>query len=226
MKRNLGIATLAAAVLVGGGTYTAAAVTGNDDGPRAAPSAPVVAAGAPDDDERSGKQPAGPTAAQAAAAALKQTPGTVDSVGLDDDGATHWEVDVVGKDNREHELRVDAKTGAVRSGDSGADGADRDDERDDDRAALRGAGVDARQAAAAALAAHPGTVTSVDFDDDVWEVEVHVRNGGERELTVDAGTGKVTAAQDDDSADDRRDDADDRTDDRRDDADDNDGSDD
>ncbi|MFF8915116.1 PepSY domain-containing protein [Streptomyces sp. NPDC015032] len=63
-------------------------------------------------------------------AALRATPGTVTSVGLDDDhdgrngGAPHWEVDVRGKDGARHELRVDASTGKVT--------VDRSDDGDDD----------------------------------------------------------------------------------------------
>ncbi|MEU9203893.1 PepSY domain-containing protein [Streptomyces sp. NPDC048332] len=63
-------------------------------------------------------------------AALAQQSGTVTSVDLDDDddgagrGAPRWDVDVTGKDGKEHELRVDASNGRVT--------VDRDDDHSDD----------------------------------------------------------------------------------------------
>ncbi|MER7940168.1 MULTISPECIES: PepSY domain-containing protein [unclassified Streptomyces] len=64
-------------------------------------------------------------------AALGAQPGTVTSVDLDDDddddgrrGAPRWDVDITGKDGKQHELRVDAKSGKVT--------ADHDDDHDDD----------------------------------------------------------------------------------------------
>ncbi|MDQ1008248.1 putative membrane protein YkoI [Streptomyces sp. V4I23] len=210
MKRNLVIATVAAAVLVGGGAYTAVAVSADDSPSASAPASRSVQNRNDDRDDDRAERPAGGFgAAEAVAAALKHTPGTVASVDLDDDGAGHWEVEVVGRDDdREHELKVDARTGAVRADDRNDD--DRDD-RDDDRAALRAASVDAREALEAALRSHPGaTVTSVDFDDDGgdhWEVELHEGKGSddEAEVMVDARTGDVSrekAAADDDGADD------------------------
>jgi uncharacterized membrane protein YkoI len=195
MKRNLVIATVAASVLVGGGTYTAAALS-SDDAPKAPASASAERADRADRADRAGAPAGGITAAQAVAAALKHTPGTVDSVELDDDGANHWDVDVIAeKDDREHELKVDAKSATVRE----ENGDDEDD--DDDRAAVRAASVDAREAAEAALKAHPGAmVSSVDFDDDGasrWEVELRDTER-EREVTVDARTASVAAKPADD----------------------------
>ncbi|UYQ64439.1 PepSY domain-containing protein [Streptomyces peucetius] len=193
MKRNLVIATVAAAVLVGGGTYTAAALASDD-----APASTASRSAQDRNDDRAAERPAGSiTATEAVTAALKHTPGAVDSVDLDDDGAAHWEVEVVGKDDREHELKVDAKSGALREDDD--DDRDDDGDRDDDdRAALRAASVDAREAARAALKAHPGaTVTSVDFDDDAaahWEVEL----GDGKEVSVDAKSATVTNDRADD----------------------------
>ncbi|MDX3683031.1 PepSY domain-containing protein [Streptomyces sp. AK04-4c] len=64
-------------------------------------------------------------------AALGAQPGTVTSVDLDDDddddgrrGAPRWDIDITGKDGKQHELRVDAKSGKVT--------ADHDDDHDDD----------------------------------------------------------------------------------------------
>ncbi|MEW2630932.1 PepSY domain-containing protein [Streptomyces sp. NPDC048389] len=121
----------------------------------------------------------------------------MDSVELDDDGTDHWDVDVVtADDDREHELKVDATSGTVRE-----DKGDDDGDDADDRAGVRAASVDAREAAEAALKAHPNaTVTSVDFDEDDasrWEVELRDTDR-EREVTVDARTASVA----DESADD------------------------
>lgn len=203
MKRKLVIATVAAAVLIGGGTYTAAAVSDDDVSAAAAGSVPVTVEDRDDrDDDASEDRSAAPagsvTAAQAVAAALEHTQGTVSSVDLDDDGDRHWEVDVLGKDDREHELHVDVRTGAVREDKAEAE----NDDRDDDRAALRAASVDAREAVEAALRSHPGaTVTSVDFEDEGagrWEVELGENDADERELTVDAKTASLTPEPADD----------------------------
>ncbi|MGW7288519.1 PepSY domain-containing protein [Streptomyces sp. NPDC054847] len=203
MKRKLVIATLAAAVLIGGGTYTAAAVSDDDVSPAAAGSVPVTVQDRDDRDDASEDRSAAPagsvTAAQAMAAALEHTQGVVSSVDLDDDGDGHWEVDVLGKDDREHELHVDVRTGAVREDKAEAENDDRDD-----RDALRGASVDAREAVEAALRSHPGaTVTSVDFEDEGagrWEVELGEDGADERErgLTVDTKTASVTPEPADD----------------------------
>lgn len=181
-------------------------------------------------EEKTGTPAAGPklTAAQAAAAALKQHPGTVESVDLDDDddddrssAGRHWEVDIIGQDGKWYDLRVDASTGAVRA-DNDDDDNDDDDRRE--RAAVRGAEVDARGAATAALKKHPGAVTSVDSDDDSktgrWEVTVRGDDGRTHEVTVDMSSGAVAADRDDsdDQDDDGRDD--DRDDDHGDDGDD------
>ncbi|MFD8471235.1 PepSY domain-containing protein [Streptomyces globisporus] len=80
----------------------------------------------------------------AAAAALKTAPGTITSIDLDDDDdddngsrsdVLRWDVDVAGKDGKQHELRVDAKTGKVTvdRDDDGDDRDDRADDRNDDR---------------------------------------------------------------------------------------------
>ncbi|GFE23287.1 PepSY domain-containing protein [Streptomyces nigrescens] len=70
--------------------------------------------------------------------ALKAVPGTVVSYGLDDNdrnGSTVWEVDVLGKDHKSHEVIIDAGSGKVlnqhvdHDDDQGAnDGDDGDDD--------------------------------------------------------------------------------------------------
>ncbi|MFE2055812.1 PepSY domain-containing protein [Streptomyces sp. NPDC059446] len=72
-----------------------------------------------DDRDRHAPRSAAVSLDAAVAAALAQQPGTVTSVDMDDDdddagrGPLHWDVDVAGKDGKEHELRVDAKSGKV-----------------------------------------------------------------------------------------------------------------
>ncbi|MFC5800832.1 PepSY domain-containing protein [Streptomyces formicae] len=148
------------------GTVAAAALVGGIGYASAAPAA----------------APSGVTAAEAAAAALKKVPGVVDSV----DRADHsrgWEVDVLGKDNRWYDIVV-RPDGTVRHV-----AVDRDGDIDD-RGALRSARTTAEQAAAAALKAVPGKVTSIDFSEDDgryrWDVEVRDAAGREHDLVVDA----------------------------------------
>ncbi|MDX2919291.1 MULTISPECIES: PepSY domain-containing protein [Streptomyces] len=89
-----------------------------------------------DDRDRHAPRSSAVTLNEAAAAALKTAPGAVTSIDLDDDGdddsgsrsdVLRWDVDIAGKDGKQHELRVDARTGKVT--------VDRDDDNDraDDR---------------------------------------------------------------------------------------------
>ncbi|MFF1323272.1 PepSY domain-containing protein [Streptomyces chartreusis] len=207
MKRNIVIATVAAAALIGGGTVAAYAVAGDDDGAASQRQSSVRIADDRDDsaqdaaedraddrdddgvEVRSDAAGTKVTAADAIAAALKHTPGTAVGADLDDDGSRAWEVGVVKGDGTEHDVRVSASDGKVL-------GTHRDDDDDDareDLAALKGAGVDAREAAVAAAA--KGTVTDVDLDDDgpaAWSVETT-----KGEWKVDLKTGKVTQDLDD-----------------------------
>ncbi|MFC8246626.1 PepSY domain-containing protein [Streptomyces chartreusis] len=211
MKRNIVIATVAAAALIGGGTVAAYAAAGDDDGAATQRQSSVRIADDRDDspedaaedraddrddqrdddsvEVRSDAAGAKVTAAEAIAAALKHTPGTAVGADLDDDGSRAWEVGVVKGDGTEHDVRVSASDGKVL-------GTHRDDDDDDareDLAALKGADVDAREAALAAAA--KGTVTDVDLDDDgpaAWSVETT-----KGEWKVDLKTGKVTQDLDD-----------------------------
>ena len=221
MKRNLVLATVAAAALIGGGTVAAYAGSGDDGAsPR---QSDVRLAGDRDDtardddggdrhdgrdDDRDGRDDrdearsqagrTGVTAADAIAAALERTPGTAVSAELDDDGSRVWEVTVVKGDGTEHDVRVSAGDGKVLS-----DRRDDDDDREGraDLAALKGASVDAREAAEAAAA--KGVVVEIDLDDDgpaVWKAETT-----RGEWNVDLKSGAVTPHHDDDH-DDRDDD--------------------
>ncbi|MFB7208393.1 PepSY domain-containing protein [Streptomyces sp. NPDC056255] len=86
-----------------------------------------------DDRDRHAPRSAAVSLDSAVDAALKANPGTVTSVDLDGErgGAPHWEVDVRGKDGKQHELNVDANTGKVTA-DRSDDGHDDDRDGDDD----------------------------------------------------------------------------------------------
>ncbi|MER6193267.1 PepSY domain-containing protein [Streptomyces cyaneofuscatus] len=101
-----------------------------------------------DNDDRDDHAPRSSTVTlkQAADAALKTAPGSITSIDLDDDdddkggkgNVLRWDVDVAGKDGKQHELKVDAKTGKVTvdrddDGDDRDDSADDRDDRNDDR---------------------------------------------------------------------------------------------
>ncbi|MEV0138032.1 MULTISPECIES: PepSY domain-containing protein [Streptomyces] len=107
-----------------------------------------------DDRDRHAPRSSAVTLNEAAAAALKTAPGAVTSIDLDDDGdddsgsrsdVLRWDVDIAGKDGKQHELRVDARTGKAtvdrdddndraddRNGDQDDHGDDRDDRDGDD----------------------------------------------------------------------------------------------
>ncbi|MFJ3580916.1 PepSY domain-containing protein [Streptomyces sp. NPDC090127] len=184
MKRTHVIATVAAAaVALGavGGTTVAFA----DDRPG-------------DDTAAGGK--ATVTAVQAIDTALEARPGTVVSADLDGDDDHAWEVEVLGRGTTAYTVHVDATTGKVLSRETEDDADD-----NDERTALKGATVDAREAAGAGGA--KGFVTSVSLDDDdddraaaAWDVETT-----KGDWQVDPKTAAVTADRDDSDA--RTDDA-------------------
>lgn len=233
MKRKVIIAAAAAAVLIGGGTATAFTAAGgsHDDGrddmtvshryDRHDDDADDI-----DDIDDDAEGRGGATAARsvqvsvqdALAAALKAVPGTVSSAELDRGwNGPVWEVEVLTRNGAEHDVIVDATNARILS-------TDRDDDFDDraEAAAIASFRTDARAAAEAALAVRPGTVTSVDADDDdgpagTWEVEIRGEDGKRYEVTVDASTGKAVKPGTGRQVDDRDDDHDDRYDDDRDD---------
>ncbi|QIJ64776.1 PepSY domain-containing protein [Streptomyces sp. JB150] len=194
MKRNIVIAAVTATALLGGGA--AVAFANGDDGAKGA-----VADGSADRAAASEV-----TAVEAIDAALKERAGTVVSVDLDDDrdedgddggngkrDVAAWEVDVLGSGSTSYTVRVDPASGKVL-------GTETDKDEDDvakARALLKGADVDAREAARAAAA--EGVVTSVDLDDEGrsagWDVETAGESG--QDWRVDLKTGKVTAERDD-----------------------------
>ncbi|AQW53461.1 PepSY domain-containing protein [Streptomyces violaceusniger] len=184
MKRNIVIASVTAAALLSG---TAVAVAGTQSSSTGAPTTHTTNA-------------SGTTArasfSDAAHAALKAVPGTLDS--LDRDHG-RWDAEILGKDGKWHEVTLDASNAKVLN-----QHIDRDTDAEDaaEAKALRNADISATEAAR--KAASSGTVTSVEFDGDrtpVWEVET-VKNHKERDLNVNAQSGKVTQAPSDDGDDD------------------------
>ncbi|MEU8457509.1 PepSY domain-containing protein [Streptomyces griseoaurantiacus] len=125
------------------------------------------------------------TAAEAIAAALRHTPGSVVSAELDD---AVWSVEVLSSDDSWRDVRVDPGTGEVRGV-----RAEHEDAEDlaEARAALKGASTSADEAARAAAA--KGTVTSVELDERGWEAETLTSGGGERDWTVGLRGAGVTA---------------------------------
>ncbi|MFC6061244.1 PepSY domain-containing protein [Streptomyces ochraceiscleroticus] len=220
MKRNVVIATVAAAALIAGGTATAVAI-GSEDGTAAASSsspaqgqqAEGVASyenaqgqgGDNDGDDAREAKAASVTAQQAAAAALKAVPGTVTEADLDDDeSGVAWDVNVLGKDGKWHDITVGADKAEVRSQHVDQDD-DGDEGKDRVRSVLNDASVDIAQAAGKA-AAH-GTVVSVELDGPdhgkklAWEAETVTKDGAEHHVTVDPGSGAVSNAPSDDDND-------------------------
>ncbi|GAA2193818.1 PepSY domain-containing protein [Streptomyces bangladeshensis] len=199
-RRRTVAAVLAATVVLGGAGATTAvafAEDGDHDG------APAVAAGSDRDDDRDSVLLKGAEVdlKQAAARATKSVAGTVTAAELEGSrGKPVWHVDVVDSRGTEHEVTVDAGTGKVTKA-----GTDRDDDGDD-AALAKSAGTGVARAVDAALAAVDGTATSAELDDDhgrsaAWHVDVTDTRSTEHEVTVDAGTGKVTATETDDDHD-------------------------
>lgn len=213
MKRNIVIAAVTAAALIGGGTATALAVADEDER-TVRQSADVADTGTDDQDTDTAQtESAKVTAAEAIAAALDHTSGTVVSAELDDrdddgddDGPAAWEVDVLAGGDTWHNVRIDPVSGEVLGSHT-----EHEDDTAEVRAALKGASVTAAEAADAVTG--KGTVTSVDLDEDGttrgWDVETRGSGTTERDWNVDLRSGKATAdTADDDQDDDHSDDND------------------
>ncbi|MCX4781103.1 PepSY domain-containing protein [Streptomyces sp. NBC_01264] len=180
MKRTLYISSAAAAavLLVAGPVAAAAASTA--EAATGSLSAPLRAA-----DDAEG----------AAAAALERHPGVIESLGSRDENGSVWHVNVIGEDGSNKELLVTGATVTVRH--SNQDSDDRDED-----AALVAAKVTAQEAMKAAVAAHPGQVRSVQWDDDgdnnttYWDVEVK-SGDSTTNVHVDPTSGKATVSHSD-----------------------------
>ncbi|WP_432253212.1 PepSY domain-containing protein [Streptomyces sp. HNM1019] len=201
MKRNIVIASVVAAALATGGTAVAVAGTQSSSSGTQSSSSAARSSSAAGQSGSAATASTGASLSQAAGAALKAVPGTLDSIDRDHG---RWEADVLAKDGTWHEVTLDASGKVLHQR------VDRDDNDPEDAAeakALRQATVSATEAAR--KAASYSTVTSVEFDGDrtpVWEVDT-VKNHKERDLIVDPQSGKVTQAPaDDDHGDDDGDD--------------------
>ncbi|GAB2601166.1 hypothetical protein GCM10027168_37950 [Streptomyces capparidis] len=203
--RKFLISAIAVATLAGGGSAYALAA-GDDGGAAPVVSADTRQAGDDDRDDRrdDARDDAGNddrddaredarearaakvSAVDAARAAARAVPGTAYSADLDGDGRPVWEVDVRAKDGTWHDVTVDARDGGVVR--------DRVDEDEDENTASR---ITLERAANAATRAVPGTVTSIDLDDNGWDVEIAGKDGRHHEVAVDPSTAKATATRDD-----------------------------
>ncbi|MFJ6789434.1 PepSY domain-containing protein [Streptomyces angustmyceticus] len=198
--RAVVLATAAAVALIGGtGAATAFA---DDDGPAPQSSVQLSQNERHLDDtakERAQVKAGKIGQSEATAKALKAVPGTATSAELDTadrNGALVWEVGVLGKDHRNHEVTLDAGNGKVL-----AKHTDRDDDAAQDAAETRSLVAADKtghgKAADKALQAVPGTVVSYSLDDNdrngsaVWEVGVLGKDHKSHEVTLDAASGKV-----------------------------------
>ncbi|MER0481390.1 PepSY domain-containing protein [Streptomyces sp. Edi2] len=136
---------------------------------------------------------------EATAKALQAVPGTATSAELDNadrNGSLIWEVDVLGKDHKNHDVTIDAGNGKVLNKHT-----DRDDDAAQDaaetQALVKSDKIGHEKATDKALKAVPGTVVSYSLDDNdrngstVWEVDVLGKDHKSHDVTIDAAGGKV-----------------------------------
>ncbi|MCK1797523.1 PepSY domain-containing protein [Streptomyces sp. XM4193] len=232
MKRNVIIATLAAAGVAGGAVLAGTAFA--DDGDDRKPASRTLNAGADDagsddrddrDDRSGSKDGKGSggswiSAEQAIGQALKAEPGHAHKLELEDDDRV-WEVDILTEDGKWRQVDVARKGGEVVSS-----RADDDDDRNERtakqvRAVLADAKTSLADAARIANERVPGTIEEIDLEKrgTVWKVDFEKVDGRDDdddvELHVNVESGKATVHDDDrDDRDDRDDDRDDRDDDR------------
>ncbi|UNS99031.1 PepSY domain-containing protein [Streptomyces tubbatahanensis] len=143
--------------------------------------------------------------ARAAQSVLEEVPGSITELELDTDHNTLvWEADVLGKDGKWHEVKIDAAKGDVVTNRV-------DTHKDDDRSVARAAKLDAAEVGKKAADATKGaTVTSVSLEDDAddgaakghWEAETVDKQGTEHELVLDGASGKVLDHESDQGDDD------------------------
>lgn len=178
MKRNVYTAAAASVVLMLGGPVAAAAAASADT----ATALPAAMAARVD-----------VSAEAAAAAALKAYPGVIQSLERDGDV---WQVDVISRDGTHADVEVDAASGGVTRE------TQDDEQRADEYASLLAAKVTAEQAMKAALAAHPGKVWAVDWNDGeangraaYWDVEVKTTDGRTQNVHVDTATPRVVSSE-------------------------------
>ncbi|MFF7189791.1 PepSY domain-containing protein [Streptomyces sp. NPDC008222] len=199
--RRRTMATVLAATVVLGGAGAATAVAFADEGDHDSSHAAASThrgdqGGTTEDSADDGSAAATATSTktnlkQAADAAVKSVPGTVTAVELEaEHSKTIWKVDIRTDKGAGHEVTVNAADGTVTG--------NRADQGDD--APAKPAKTGLGQAVDAALNKVQGIATSAHLEADngrsaAWHVEVTDAKGAEHEITVDAESGKVTAAQ-------------------------------
>ncbi|MEW1750123.1 PepSY domain-containing protein [Streptomyces angustmyceticus] len=198
--RAVVLATAAAVALIGGtGAATAFA---DDDGPAPQSSVRLSQSERHLDDaakDRAQVKADKVSQSEATAKALKAVPGTATSAELDNadrNGSLVWEVDVLGKDRKSHDVTIDAGNGKVLNTHT-----DRDDDAAQDaaetQALVKADKIGHGKATDTALKAVPGTVVSYGLDDNdrngsaVWEVDVLGKDHKSHDVTIDAASGKV-----------------------------------
>ncbi|GAB2865623.1 hypothetical protein GCM10022221_77420 [Actinocorallia aurea] len=140
-----------------------------------------------------GTQSAAPAVApdQAMNKALEKAPGLVAGAELEEDGGKRsWQIDVLTEDEKWREITVDAESGEVTQ--------DQETDGDTDEAtAIRDAKVTAAAAVKTATETQPGTLQSIEFDDEggkpIWEVDIKSDDGNEHTLQVPADADTPTA---------------------------------
>lgn len=223
MKRNVIIASIAAAGVVGGAVLANSAFADDHDStPRSTLNAGANAAESDergdddrDDVSRKASQGSWVSAEQAVAQALKAEPGLAYGLELEEDDRV-WEVDILTKGGEWRQVDIARKGGDVVDN-------ERDDDDDDDRrkaervrSVLDNAKVSLGDAARIANERVPGTIEEIELSErgTIWKVEFEDVDGRDDdvELRVDISSGKATV-EDDDDDDDRGDRDDDRDDD-------------
>ncbi|MFI5521967.1 PepSY domain-containing protein [Streptomyces platensis] len=209
------LATAAAVALIG--STSAATAFADDDGPAPRSSVQLSQNERHLDDtakDRAQVKADKISQSEATAKALKAAPGTATSAELDNadrNGSLIWEVDVFGKDHKNHDVTIDAGNGKVLN-----QHTDRDDDAAQDaaetQALIKADKIGHSKATDKALKAVPGTVVSYSLDDNdrngsaVWEVDVLGKDHKNHDVTIDAGNGKVLNQHvDQDNKDDRGD---------------------
>lgn len=186
---------LAAATAVGG-----VAIAGAQDRPAASPSPAVPVSSTPSTPGRAAPAPKaragddGLTHAQAAkarAVALQRVPGRAVQIERDaDDGPVTYDVEVLGRDGRAREVRLDHSFRVTQNVRTDTDGL-----------SYAAAG----RAASAATKGLRGIVTDIDVEDEGgarYEVEVLTTSAGERTVRLSSSFGVVTGDDDEDGDDD------------------------
>ena len=135
--------------------------------------------------------------------ALKQVPGTVTDVELEDeDGTIVYGVEVQAKDGSKQDVKVNAQTGKIVNIDNGDEnengeeenGKEENDNQEQAKLAKQ-AKITEAESRAIALQKVPGTVTDVELEDEdgtiVYGVEVQAKDGSKQDVKVNAQTGKI-----------------------------------